>query len=67
MAGGLSQMYGPRVIFAVMAVMVVVAIALLPTVKAPAALSQDEPEVELEAVASAERTGLLRPLEPSGD
>jgi maltose/moltooligosaccharide transporter len=39
-AGGLSQIYGPRVIFAVMAVMVVIAIALLPTVKPPATLEE---------------------------
>lgn len=41
-AGGLSQVYGPRVIFAVMAVMVVIAIAILPTVKAPAALPTED-------------------------
>lgn len=37
-AGGLSEIYGPRVIFAVMAVMVVIAIVLLPTVRPPATL-----------------------------
>lgn len=41
-AGGLSDIYGPRVIFAVMAVMVVIAIALLPTVRPTATLAVED-------------------------
>lgn len=41
-AGGLSQAYGPRVIFAVMAVMVVIAIAMLPTVNPPAFVEAED-------------------------
>jgi MFS family permease len=71
-AGGLSQIYGPRVIFAVMAVMVVVAIVLLPTVKPPQAMMVPErptakpvPEPE---PSGAETPPLpIPPIEPSGD
>jgi len=41
-AGGLSEIYGPRVIFAVMAVSVVIAIALLPTVRPPATIAVED-------------------------
>jgi MFS family permease len=53
-AGGLSEIYGPRVIFAVMAVTVVIAIALLPMVRPPATLAvEDESMREPEAAAAA--------------
>jgi MFS family permease len=42
--GSLSEIYGPRVIFAVMAVMVVAAIAVLPTVTAPPELAAPLPD-----------------------
>jgi MFS family permease len=40
-AGGLSDVYGPRAIFAVMAVMTLVAIALLPGVRPPIEYSSE--------------------------
>ena len=40
--GSLSEVYGPRVIFAVMAVTVVAAIAFLPLVKIPAEVAVSE-------------------------
>jgi MFS family permease len=38
LAGALADVYGPRAIFAFMAVMIVVALALLPAVRPPVAL-----------------------------
>jgi MFS family permease len=44
LAGALSDLYGPRAIFAMMAAMIALAFALLPAVKSPAVA--DEPPVE---------------------
>jgi Na+/melibiose symporter-like transporter len=71
-AGGLSQIYGPRVIFAVMAVMVVVAIVLLPTVKPPEAIMVPkrptaEPAPEPEPSGAETPPLPIPPIEPSGD
>jgi Na+/melibiose symporter-like transporter len=50
-AGMLSEVYGPRVIFAVMAVSVAIAIALLPLVRPPGNLAvEDESMLEPEAL-----------------
>ncbi len=65
-AGGLSQVYGPRAIFAVMAVMVVIAIAILPTVNPPALLKAEE-KPQPDGAAGAVGPPALRSAEPSGD
>ncbi len=39
-AGALSDVYGPRVIFAMMAAMICLALALLPAIRRPAAVTE---------------------------
>ena len=67
--GSLSEIFGPRVIFAVMAVMVVAAIAVLPAVKVPAEVVErrEEEATSGEPSPLGEGGAIMRPREPGGD